>query len=153
MGTKEDKQHPEEGQTLASINKEEGFATPASYFDELPSEIMDRIHQGANDQKPAFNLKPVLAFSSLLILSGIVTLFLLFKNEHLPAEPVLSEFEIEHVLENPDLYNISRDAVTEKYLSMNIPEGDIAEDIALPEEDIRSYLEEDPELTDIINEY
>lgn len=125
------------------------FRTPPSYFDELPGRIGNRIH--SSKKETAFFLRPSFALGSLAILCGVAAFFI-FINKDIPAlEVALSETEIEHVIENPELYDLDEDIITERYLSSNFePDTD---DLGAEEEEIRNFLEESSDATNIINEY
>lgn len=131
------------------IAQEPGFSTPPSYFDELPIVISDRIH--SREKKPFFVLKPSFAIGSLAVLSGLIVLFLFLKNDSLPLETELSENDIAHVVANPELYDIDEDVITEAYLSASFEPA--ADEFAVPEDQIRNFLDESSDATNIINEY
>lgn len=132
-------------------NRSSGFSTPPSYFDSLPAEITDRIQAEKNRKSQFFLLMPSFAIPSMAMVAGAIILLLFLKKEITPLEIQLADNEIEHVVANPELYDIDEDAITEKYLSSNISLESLDEDAS--EDEIRSYLEDNSESTSIINEY
>lgn len=144
-------QDTREESSLLPLGHGSGFSTPPSYFDHLPSEIMNRIQ--SSKRKPSFSLTPVHAIASLAISACIIALLFLFKQNAVPSDIELSDNEIEHVVENPDLYDLDVDAITEEYLSLNISEESIYPEAGVSDDEIRTYLEESSETTNIINEY
>lgn len=128
-----------------------GFSTPSSYFDDLPTEIMGRIH--SSEKKPVFFLKPAYSIATLSALTGIVFLFFFLNQEPATYDVELSENDIAHLVEYPELYNIDEELITETYLSSNIEGEDTDAGTDISEDDIRNYLEETSDVNTIINEY
>ena len=137
---------------LENINKENTFKTPKDYFDYLPSEIMDRI-QKEPKQKEIFIFKPAFAISSLAVISGIILLVVFLLKKGVPSEEMIfSENEVQYIIENPELYNIDDAAITEKYLSCIISDESLNIEAAISDDEIKSFLEENADVNNIINE-
>jgi hypothetical protein len=138
---------------FSSIPKSNNFSVPTDYFDFLPEEIMNRVHLRSQPKKVFFLLKPIIAIPSLAVLSGVIALFFFFHKEVVLADEVtLSENEIQQVIDNPELYNIDKASITEAYLASNISYEPVNEESTVSEEEIKSYLEDNNEVTNIINE-
>jgi hypothetical protein len=154
MGTHKDIEQSGEGKILSSIDKQNKFSVPADYFDGLPEKITNRIQSGSR-QKLFFFLQPAIAIPSLAILISIIALsvLLLNKNNAFPAEILLSDNDVQHIVDNPELYNIDDAVITEQYIFSNISDESINEESALPDDEVRSYLEENTNAQNIINEY
>ena len=67
-------------------------------------------------------------------------------------EIVLSEIEMRQVIDNPELYNINETAITDQYLSLNISDESMNSETNVSDEEIKTYLEENSDVTNIINE-
>ena len=136
---------------LENIKKENNFSVPKNYFEYLPSEITDRIHSKPRQGK-IFILKPVVAFSSAAILIAAIVLYLfLHKTDNRPLEMILSENEIQDIIDNPESYNIDELAVTETILNSTISADSLSASLNIPEDEIKSYLEETTNANNIIN--
>lgn len=130
-----------------------GFSAPEAYFDCLPSEIMDKIHSNKIRKSKLFELKPAFAIGSLVIIAGIITLFLFTKKDTDFFETELTENELKYVVENAELYNIHEDDIIEKYLSSNVEYEFTDEELVISDDEIKLFLEENADVTNIINEY
>ncbi|MBI3503162.1 MAG: hypothetical protein HY063_15350 [Bacteroidetes bacterium] len=137
---------------LENIKKENHFKIPENYFDYLPEEIMDRIHSREKSKERFFLLKPSIIISSLAVLSGIIllTIFLLKKNIS-QNEIILSDNDVQQIIDTPELYNISESVITEQFLS-SVSEEALKEETNISNEEINSYLEENTDVNTIINE-
>ena len=145
----------EEGKILSSIKNENNFSVPSDYFDVLPEKIMDRIQSKSDLKQQLLFLKPSFAIPSLAICSGLIILLtILFnKSESVSEETLLSENEVQHVVDYPELYNINDAVITEQYISSNIPDETMNYESAVSEDEIKIYFEENPDATNILNEY
>ena len=133
------------------IKKQNNFSVPKDYFDHLPNEIMSRIQ--IESKEKFFLLKPSFIIPSLAILSGIIILIVFFlKKDVTTDEIMLSDNEVEQIIDNPELYNIDDAAITEEYLSSNISDELLNTDAMVSDEDIKSYLEDNTDVNNIINE-
>ena len=152
METNKNMNDQEEGKTLSSISKRNNFSTPPDYFDTLPSEIMDRI---TSKPKQFIFLKPYFAIPSLTVLSAIIIVLVFYlKKDVVPSyDTELSDNDIEHIITNPELYNISESSITEQYLASVTEEYNTNNLETISEEDIKSYLEENTNENNIINEF
>jgi len=149
MGTNKNIEHNEDEQGLPV--KQNSFSAPSDYFDTLPVEIMDKIHSSAKQKKAFSILNPSFAVTSLALLSGMIALLIFLKTNASSSEIMLSENDIEHVVQNPESYNIDEDAIIEKYLSSTI---ELTEDNpVISDDDIKNFLEESSDINNIINEY
>lgn len=126
------------------------FSTPKDYFDQLPAAIMNRIH--SPKKNPVLGLKPVHALAALAISACIIAYTFIFKRSAVPSDIILSENEVEHVIANPELYNLDAATVTE-YLSLNLTDKTLSGEYIISDEEIKTYLAENEEITHIINEY
>lgn len=125
---------------------------------------MDRIHLESKQKNPSLReelsgsryfsfLKPSVAFPSLAVLTGIIILlFFFFYKDSSPDELVLSENDVQQIIDNPELYNIDETAITEEYLALNITDETENAETTVSIEEIKSYLEENADVTNIINE-
>ena len=97
----------------------------------------------------------MIAIPSLAICSGLIILLtILFnKSESVSEETLLSENEVQHVVDYPELYNINDAVITEQYISSNIPDETMNYESAVSEDEIKIYFEENPDATNILNEY
>ena len=133
------------------IKKENHFSAPKNYFDYLPEEIMNRIQ--IESKEKFFLLKPSFIISSLAVLSGIIIFIVFFlKKDVATDEIILSDNEVEQIIDNPELYNIDDAAITEEYLSSNISDELLNTDAMVSDEDIKSYLEDNTDVNNNINE-
>ncbi len=130
-----------------NIKKENNFSVPKDYFEYLPVEIMERVQMGSKREKVSI-FKLSFAIPSLAVLCGIIILLIFF----LKNEIILSENEIELIINNPELYNMDEYKITEEYLSMNISDESLTNNETISEEEIKSYLEDNTDVTTIINE-
>jgi len=153
METNNNIEHPREEKHFSSINKENNFSVPQNYFDYLPEEIMDKIRLKSKEEKQFSFFKPSILIPSLAVLSGVILLLVFFFNNDIPSdEEMLSEIEVQQVIDNPGLYNIDETAITEEYLSLNIPTESMSSETNVSDEEIKSYLEEYTDVSNIINE-
>jgi hypothetical protein len=131
------------------------FSTPANYFDDLPVNIMDRVQAGSKERKAFFSIKPALAIPSLAILAGAVVflVFLFNKNNVSANEILLSENEVQHIVSDPESYYIDDASITEEYINDDSSDELLNEESALPEDQVKNYLEENTTTQTIINEY
>jgi hypothetical protein len=58
---------------------------------------------------------------------------------------------VQQVVDDPELYNIDETAIAEQYLASNIPYETVNEETTVSDEEIKSYLEENSDVTTIIN--
>ena len=138
---------------IDDIPKENPFNVPKDYFDYLPAEITERVHS-KREEKKGFSFNLSIAVPSAAVVFGIVILIMfLFKDTVDPMEEiVLSENEVQDIIDNPESYNIDETAVTEQYLSMNLEDESIADTEDISEDEINSYLEQNADEENIINE-
>lgn len=128
------------------------FSVPAGYFDALPQNISGRIQSGRGTFflfRPSFAV-PSLAFAVLLV---VFIGYFLGKHEGQSEDMLLSENDIRNIVDNPELYNVNESAITDLYISSDIPEEEFSEESDLPDDEVRSYLEENSNAQDIINEF
>lgn len=138
---------------FSSINKENNFSVPQNYFDYLPEEIMDKIRLESKEKKRFSFCKPSIAIPSLAVLSGVIILLVFFFNKDIASnEAMLSETEVQHVIDNPGLYNIDESAITEHYMASYIANEYSTVETTISDEEIKSYLEENADVTTIINQ-
>ena len=144
---------PENDKFLTPLERGQNpFSVPADYFDALPEKIMNNIHSTSKKNRPFFLFKPAIALSSCAVLFSIISL-LIFLNKGIPSgEILLSDNDIQKIIDNPELYNLNDEAVTDQYISSDISDEAITES-DLPEEEVKSDLEENINLQNIINEY
>ena len=134
------------------IKKKNNFTVPKDYFDSLPNEKVNRIQAESKSKEKSFLLKPSFIIPSLAVLSGIILLIVFFlKKDITPDEIILSDTEVQQIIDNPELYNIDNTAITEKYLSSNISDDSFNTDATVSEDDIKSYLEDNTDVNNIIN--
>lgn len=138
---------------LSSLNQQNPFSVPESYFDYLPQDVMDRIIAKEKEKKIFFVFKPSVAIPSFTVLSGIIIMLFFFFNQKTPHadENIISENEIRQIIENHDLYNIDESIITEQYISSNIAD-EYVNKTGLSEEEIKNYLEENTDINNIINQ-
>ena len=141
---------PHQSSLPPSGSGQNGFSTPNNYFDELPADIMERIQ---SKKKPVFILNPSLTIASMAVLSGIILLLVFIKEESLPAEIQLSDNDIEHVVQNPESYDLDAASIADQYLALNISDEPLNSESAVSDDEIKNYLEENSQTTDIKNEY
>jgi hypothetical protein len=155
MQTNKDIPHSDKNSLLPSGPGENNFSVPSDYFDSLPEKIADRIHSGSKQKQPIFLLRPAFAVSSLGIFSIAIVFFVFFFNKHDVAsdDMLLSDNEVQHIVDNPELYDIDDEVVTEQYIASDLSGESITEESDLPEDEVKSYLEENIETQNIINEY
>ncbi|MBI4931726.1 MAG: hypothetical protein HY841_13230 [Bacteroidetes bacterium] len=133
------------------IKKENNFKVPENYFDYLPQEIMERIH--STEVKQVFSLNPALSFASLAILSAMAFLLIYF-SQNPPSsqnEYVLTQNDIQYIIDNSSLYNIDDNSITEEYLSTNSATA-LTIDENVSEDEIKTFLEENINTNTIIND-
>ena len=135
------------------IKKENNFSVPKDYFDYLPGEIMNKIHSESKSKEKIFLLKPSFIIPSLAVLSGIFFLIIFFlKKDVSPAEIILSDNEVQQIIDNPELYNIDDADIAEKYLSINLSDDSLNVEATVSDDEIKSYLEDNTDVNNIINE-
>jgi len=154
METKNNMDQFDNEKNLSSIPKKNNFSVPQDYFDFLPEEIMGKIHSTSQQKEKFFLFKPIIAIPSFSVLSGIIILiFFIYHKEVVPCdEMILSENEMQQVIDNPELYNIDESSIAEQYFASNISFEPVTEESTVSDEEIKSYLEENNDLTNIINE-
>ena len=136
------------------IKKQNSFSVPKNYFEYLPGEIMDKIHAESKSHEKIFLLKPSFIIPSLAVLSGIIFLIVFFlKKDVSPAEIILSDNEVQQIIENPELYNIDDADITEEYLSLNVSDELPNTETIISDDEIKSYLEHNTDVNNIINEF
>jgi hypothetical protein len=136
---------------LDNIKKQNHFSVPKDYFEYLPAEITERI-QKEPKQKILFIFKPAFAFSSLaVIIAGVVLFLFLHKTDSDQQDLVLSENDVQHIIDNPDLYNIDEEDVTDAIVSSNIPADSLNTDAFATDDEIKNFLEENSNTNNIIN--
>jgi len=140
---------------LSSLSKENNFQVPAGYFDTFPEKIMDRALQQSGQKQPFFLLRPSFIIPSVALFTGLIIFFFItfHKNRIVPAEMLLSESEVRHIIENPGLYNIDEAVITEEYISTNIADELANYEPAISDDEVTIYLKENMDATAIINEY
>lgn len=128
------------------------FKVPNNYFDHLPADIMNTIHSSAK-QQAGFTLRPSLSFIALGILTCLVFMLIYFsqKETPLPVQFALTDTELQHVVDNPPLYNIDDNSITEEYLLICCEEPAALDEDA-SEEEIQTYLEENIHTNNILTE-
>ena len=62
------------------------------------------------------------------------------------------DFHENNPFDNPELYNIDEAAITEQFLSSTILNESLNEETTISDEEIKSYLEENTDVNNIINE-
>lgn len=133
-----------------NIKNKNNFSVPKDYFDYLPVEIMDKIHMESKQKTYFYFFKPSITIPSLAVLSAVIIFLVFFFNKDIPSnELVLSETEVRQIINNHELYNIDETSITEQYLSLNISNDN---EMNISDEEIKSYLEENTDVTNIINE-
>ena len=135
------------------IKKQNNFIVPKNYFDYLPEEVMDKIQAQSRKKEEKILLKPSFLLASLTLLSGFILLVIFFlKKEVGSNEIMLSDSEVQQIIDNPELYNIDDTDITEKYLFCNLSDESFNSETTVSDEDIKSYLEENTDVNNSINE-
>lgn len=135
------------------IEKKNSFKVPENYFEYLPSEITDRIHTGTKTEKKIFFLNPSYLIPSLAVVLAAVLFIVFFSHRTTSSnDTLLSEKEVQQVLDNAELYNIDENVITDSYLSSNISDDSLNTATSFSDEEIKSYLEEDANTNNVINE-
>lgn len=152
MDKKNNIQRADEEQPVSFGEKSNPFVAPKDYFEFLPAQITEKIRGGSSEERP-FALKPAWSFASLSIITAAAFALLYFSQPKAPVQQesyVLSENDIDYVIDNRGFYNIEEEDITDQYLSSSREETSlITADIS--EDDISSYLEETTNATTIIN--
>jgi len=147
----------EESEFLSSIKKENPFSVPENYFEFLPQEITEGCHKpiNASNRKSYFFFQPEIAYSFAAITVLIFTiLFFINKGDVASGSSELSSEEITYILQNPEHYNIEESVISEGLLAgfeSSSDETTISE-FEISDEEAQSYLEDNSELNNIINE-
>ena len=146
----DNKENIHEGNSLGK--RQNNLSVPSDYFDHLPEQIMNRI-QASEQKKQFFLLRPAFTIPSFTVLAGVILfLVLINKNNISSNDMLLSDNDTQHIIDNPELYNIDDAVITEQYLASNISDESIDEEAAASADEIKSYMEENPDLNNIINE-
>jgi hypothetical protein len=134
--------------TLSSIKKENPFFVDASYFEDLPSAIADKIHAqkaGLNwlDKLKSILFRPAFAFSFGLAL--IVTVVFVYKSQSIVTEEVCNDLAClskEEILNSTDF-----GALTVEELMNEIPDNSTVSDAdTVLDKELINDLIENPEL-------
>ena len=156
METKNNIEQFDEDKFLSSIPKKNNFSVPTDYFEFLPEQIMNKVQKKKKKKKKEiyFLFRPVIAIPSLAVLSGIIVLLFFFYNKETNSANniLLSENEVQNVINNPELYNIDEASITEEYLAANISSESVNEESTTSEEEIKSYLEENSDVATMTKE-
>ena len=143
----------EEDSLLPLGQGKNNFSVPKDYFEYLPEEIMNSIQAESKRKEKIFLLKPAFIIPSLAILSGIILLIVFFlKKDVSPAEIILTDNEVQQIIDNPELYNIDEADIAEKYLSINLSDDSLNVEATVSDDEIKSYLEDNTDVNNIINE-
>ena len=141
----------DEEDSLSLRVRQNNFSVPKDYFEYLPSAIMEKI-QSQPKRKQVFILQPVFSIFSSAVISGIILLVVFLFNKNISSEEVmLSDNEIQHILDNPELYNIDESAITDEFISSNSSAESLTIESNPSDEEIKSYLEETTNVNTIIN--
>lgn len=134
--------------TLSSIKKENPFFVDASYFEDLPSAIVDKIHAqkaGLNwlDKLKSILFKPAFAFSFGIAL--IVTVVFVYKSQSLVTEEVCNDLAClskEEILNSKDFGSLTVDELINE-----IPDNSTVSDPdTVLDKELINDLIENPEL-------
>ena len=148
----ENNKNIKENNSLPPLGQGQHFSVPTDYFDHLPEQIMNRI-QGTEQKKQFFLLRPSFAIPSFAVLAGVIILLVFINKNNISAnDMLLSDNDTQHIIDNPELYNIDDAVITDQYLASNISDESINDEAAASADEIKSYMEENPELNNIINE-
>jgi len=134
--------------TLSAIKKENPFFVDASYFDDLPSIIADKIHAqkvGLNwlDKLKSILFRPAFAFSFGIAL--IVTVVFVYKSQSIVNEEVCNDLAClskEEILDSRDF-----GALTVEELMNELPEtNSVSDSDTVIDNELINDLIENPEL-------
>lgn len=137
-----------EFQTLSAIKKENPFFVDASYFDDLPSVISDKIHaqkSGVNwlDKLKSVLFRPAFAFSFGIAL--IVTVVFVYKSQSIVTDEVCNDLAClskEEILNSKDF-----GALTVEELMNEMPDNNSVSDAdTVIDKELINDLIENPEL-------
>ncbi len=134
-----------------NLNKENNFSVPKDYFDHLPTQVTERIHSEKNKKETIFILKPSFLIPSLAVVVAVILLIFLFPKNN-SQEIILSDNEVQQIIDNADLYNIDENSIADKYISENIPDETSGMANAISDDDAKKFLEENPDVNNIIND-
>lgn len=152
METNNNTEHDNEEKFLSFISKQNNFSVPQNYFDYLPDEIVEKIRLRSNQKEKFFLFKPIISIPSFAVLSCMVVLLFFFYHKNIvPSdEMILSENEVQQVIDNPELYDIDETSVAEQYLASNISYETANEEATISDEEIKTYLEENNDVTNLL---